>query len=490
MEQRSPSIWEKVTFVAFFATLPLYSPNLVFGPEFPGFESVMPWFANATLASALVAGIFIAIRSLQALRAPVFRRFPFASLVAAALYLSGFLLLFFLLVYPSLLVSPLGTLSGVFCGSGATVLCIAWAHLFSSYTLREALLNLGVLCAASAVLNITFTFIAPLPLLLLFLVLIIAGLVSPLYRVHRPLAVDKGEAVLVHEYHPANEPSVPGEEPSQQDAPPGSYRLVLGRLFSVILSPFIGFLLFALTMAVRKVLVFDVLYAEGMGTILAAVIVLPLCFLRSEKPLLPFVYHVFLPIFAGLLIILNSFPLGGLMQTVGQTGVYVFFGVIGLLALASFLAAANAREFPVSLIFGLALASFSAVSLIGLRFRDIAFISDDFETPLLVLSMLYFVYLLLSPGLKAWRSMFVPSKAPTSHAPMDGLETRCEELAQAGSLSKRESEIMLFMGRGYSPAFIAKKLFLSDSTVRSHVKNIYRKLNVNSREDLLQLIDR
>ncbi|MEA5021146.1 MAG: LuxR C-terminal-related transcriptional regulator [Gordonibacter sp.] len=39
------------------------------------------------------------------------------------------------------------------------------------------------------------------------------------------------------------------------------------------------------------------------------------------------------------------------------------------------------------------------------------------------------------------------------------------------------------------PTFIAHTLVLSISTVRTHVRNIYRKVNVSSQEELLALID-
>jgi DNA-binding CsgD family transcriptional regulator len=86
--------------------------------------------------------------------------------------------------------------------------------------------------------------------------------------------------------------------------------------------------------------------------------------------------------------------------------------------------------------------------------------------------------------------MFVPHDVPASLPPVHDLEGNCEAIARSGGLSKREREILLFMARGYSPAYIAKKLFLSDSTVRTHIKSVYRKLGVHSREELLQMVER
>ena len=60
---------------------------------------------------------------------------------------------------------------------------------------------------------------------------------------------------------------------------------------------------------------------------------------------------------------------------------------------------------------------------------------------------------------------------------------------QGRPVETREREVLLFLGRGYSPAYVAKKMFLSDTTVRSHIKSIYKKLDIHSREDLLQLIE-
>jgi DNA-binding NarL/FixJ family response regulator len=48
-------------------------------------------------------------------------------------------------------------------------------------------------------------------------------------------------------------------------------------------------------------------------------------------------------------------------------------------------------------------------------------------------------------------------------------------------LTKRENEVMQLLSEGFSYKDIAEKLFLSISTIRSHIYNIYLKLHVRSR---------
>lgn len=49
------------------------------------------------------------------------------------------------------------------------------------------------------------------------------------------------------------------------------------------------------------------------------------------------------------------------------------------------------------------------------------------------------------------------------------------------NLSSREYEILQLVSKGYSNADIAEKLFLSISTVKTHVSNLYLKMDVKSR---------
>ena len=50
-------------------------------------------------------------------------------------------------------------------------------------------------------------------------------------------------------------------------------------------------------------------------------------------------------------------------------------------------------------------------------------------------------------------------------------------------LTPRESEILKLLCQGHSYKMIADSMFVSWETVHSHIKNIYKKLNVNSKSE-------
>lgn len=56
---------------------------------------------------------------------------------------------------------------------------------------------------------------------------------------------------------------------------------------------------------------------------------------------------------------------------------------------------------------------------------------------------------------------------------------------QKYDLSKRESEILKLLSKGYRYKEIAAELFISTETVRTHIRNIYGKLQVQSRTEAL-----
>lgn len=60
-----------------------------------------------------------------------------------------------------------------------------------------------------------------------------------------------------------------------------------------------------------------------------------------------------------------------------------------------------------------------------------------------------------------------------------------EKNLELEKLSQREQEIILLLSKGLRYKEIADKLYVSTETVRTHIRNIYQKLQVNSRTDAL-----
>ncbi|WP_255467291.1 helix-turn-helix transcriptional regulator [Raoultibacter phocaeensis] len=56
-------------------------------------------------------------------------------------------------------------------------------------------------------------------------------------------------------------------------------------------------------------------------------------------------------------------------------------------------------------------------------------------------------------------------------------------------LSARELEVVAMLLKGNSVAAISRKLFISENTTRGHTKRIYRKLDVHSRQELIDLFE-
>ena len=85
-------------------------------------------------------------------------------------------------------------------------------------------------------------------------------------------------------------------------------------------------------------------------------------------------------------------------------------------------------------------------------------------------------------------SALLGGASPAGAVDFSKLEDRCSVLAARYGLTKRESEVLGLLARGRNVPGAADDLCVSKSTVRSHVLQIYRKVGVNSRQELLGVI--
>jgi DNA-binding CsgD family transcriptional regulator len=65
----------------------------------------------------------------------------------------------------------------------------------------------------------------------------------------------------------------------------------------------------------------------------------------------------------------------------------------------------------------------------------------------------------------------------------------CGQLGKQAGLTAREQEVFEMIAFGRSPEIISQRLFISLNTVRTHIHNIYAKLDVHSKQELMERIE-
>lgn len=66
----------------------------------------------------------------------------------------------------------------------------------------------------------------------------------------------------------------------------------------------------------------------------------------------------------------------------------------------------------------------------------------------------------------------------------------CEKLSSRGRLTPKEAEVLVLLSEGRTVRSISERLVVSENTTKSHIKSIYQKLDVHSRSEILELIDK
>lgn len=78
----------------------------------------------------------------------------------------------------------------------------------------------------------------------------------------------------------------------------------------------------------------------------------------------------------------------------------------------------------------------------------------------------------------------------SSDKPREGRwRKRCRAFCEANELSERQAEVLVLIAQGRSIEHVSQQLFISTSTVQTHVRNIYRKTGVHSRTELVDEIE-
>lgn len=151
--------------------------------------------------------------------------------------------------------------------------------------------------------------------------------------------------------------------------------------------------------------------------------------------------------------------------------------------------------------------SFAAINVAQLLGTLVGFFNAEALKPgdiVLTTVALVSVYLLLMAALLLFkgRSKSVEAASVSAETPLTVeaetsvptaeaiLTAQCEKLARQHHFTKREGEIFILLAQGYTMPAISEKLFVSENTIKSHVKAIYQKLDIHSRTELIDLVNK
>lgn len=544
-QQENPdaSILRLLAFIAFFSTIPLYSPNVVPFNDIAVRDGLVKAFVEPMMAGAIFASAFLFVATLKATWSKAESMLRATSAFTCVAYAAS-MLAFYLSAAGILPFVPLAVgFAGALAGAGVIPLFVLWVKTFSGDGLRRLLLTLCLTTGTTAVVSWLFTYLPAMPLVAVCALLVVAGSTWPLVS----RALDQGcmQETKASEFDgtaagpPRSDgaaaeifasggfdgaPAAPESvEPSKAPVAAAlDSKGMMRRFASVLLPAIIGLSMFAYFMGVSHAMIFGAISAESAGGVLGAVVVAAFCLRPSETPLLHTLYQVLLPIASLATIVLFTLPASWPFVPEAYSVVtYTFFCIAALLALGLGLAGANAGEFPAPLVVsGLALA-FALASAAGLASGSASAPSETWFIPSFVVAA-YAAYLIVPPVIGNARRIDVRALA-NELQPFDGASTeesdgsegdsaersgdldaskeerpqvamsemffkqRAEEIGDEFGLSPREREIIGYIGRGHSSVYIAKTLVISENTVYTHVRNIYRKTSVNTREELLKM---
>ena len=74
-------------------------------------------------------------------------------------------------------------------------------------------------------------------------------------------------------------------------------------------------------------------------------------------------------------------------------------------------------------------------------------------------------------------------------APGALFDRACTTLASEVKLTARETEVLALLARGRTIGYVADELVIAQNTAKGYVKNVYAKLGVHSRQELIDAVE-
>lgn len=270
----------------------------------------------------------------------------------------------------------------------------------------------------------------------------------------------------------------------------GDFKTPLARTLFFVVMPLATLLLFAADSGLAREMGLP-FTAVALGGLVAATAMVPLVRFETDQALINFSYRFFLPLVAFAVFAASAFVDVPYQRAVMEVGALSFCTVYALVMSAMLVAMAGRMRSLALPAGGIMIIAGCLVCLLSDAGVEAGVLGAYQYQVLLVLFVVLTVVLMITPSSRLWHVMLEGIDAVESNAfdVQVAYGRRCAQLAEEYSLTAREAEILLLLARGHTSNYVAEELTVAESTVRSHRKNIYRKLDVSSREELFKLLD-
>lgn len=233
-----------------------------------------------------------------------------------------------------------------------------------------------------------------------------------------------------------------------------------------------------------------VAHGEYVGLAIASVIAAVLALVRSETPLVMRIDLLVVPFLIAVALVLRAFFGEGASGSLFAANlVYIPMMFISLYAMASLMAL---RGFSRLLVASLTLGACCLAMIVGSELNKVLADENGAGPAVNIATNVYYAVVVCHLGFTMWRTL-TGHGGDASPAGLAVVETararRCDELAARFGLTGREREILEYLSRGYNSGYISQTLLISGNTVRTHMRNMYRKMGVSSHAELLSLFN-
>lgn len=392
---------------------------------------------------------------------------------------------------------PLMGLIGVVASLGVFGLGMLWFLVFRTDSTDNILVNTALGLVVAATIDFAFFFIPTLSaqMTCASILLILSSIL--LFQAHKTCPNQHpSESVDARPLEAAPSVSTSSKNPQTVDSSIKLSFALLGSAYSNLWLPLVGTMMACFIQGLvwnpvisessRSSNAFDMFTSTAAGALLVLFAVLITLKVKPGLGALPRFIQIGCPIAIGILLVhpfvsVSGGVAGAISTSIGQAAFYA----TALFVWASAVASSDNTSLPplafyfpcvaaLSLAYG---AGLFLIHVIGVGGKDLCLI-------LLTVFLVLYSFSLMQANQTEKHGRIVDEIRPDQF-----IHKRCDELAQEFGISPRETEVLYYLGRGYNHGYIARKLFLSENTVRTHVRHIYAKLGISSREELLNLID-